>query len=139
MIKKILLRENFHLTHGIKIHINSDWRLVISTTSWNNPLFHLRHNPKALGYRLCIWHQAPPFQALAGTGNGLDTPTSHPTPTGSELCSPPPGWPSSQQEVRRPHSVGLKLRQTSNSKRGDSKGWLYPLWPPPSSPRLLTC
>ena len=26
--------------------------------------------------------------------------------------------PLPQPEVRRPHSVGLKLRQTSNSKRG---------------------
>lgn len=60
--------------------INSDWRLVISTTLGNDLTFHMKHNPKTLRYRLCKWHQVSRFQAFAGNGSGLDTPKPSPYP-----------------------------------------------------------
>lgn len=79
-LRKFYCGENFHLTHGIKIHINSDWRLVISTTSWNNLIFSLKTQSQS--FRIPPMHMAPSttFSSSRRHGKWVGHPNLSPYP-----------------------------------------------------------
>lgn len=105
-----------------------------------------KYNPKAVGTLSENGTNQHLFWLSSTREVAWTPPKHHPTPTGSELQFPLPYdsmSPFPQPEVRRPHSVGLKPRQTNNSsskRRMIFKGGRTSrLLPPPCSSCLLTC